>query len=129
MVVYYFVQLMCHPKQIMVLAIIMVLKRKIIQLYLVNLAINSFIVDSDVIQTLKIVAFKNQYTFYINDTIVWSNVTLKDYTHGSIGLRTYRNRATYYYASLINDTIMDDILPDHDDSNKNEDTFHSGCKI
>lgn len=61
---------------------------------------DSVAIEFDTIYDIKIEARRNLYSFYINDSLIWENVELNDYSLGSVGLRTYFQPATFSYFSI-----------------------------
>ena len=65
-------------------------------------------IDYGKIQTIKIEANKNIYNIFLNDIVVFSNITMNDYSSGSIGLQSINTQTTFYsvYLSRTVDSLV-----------------------
>ena len=65
-----------------------------------------YTIDYGITYKLTIISLgiENKYEFYIEDQLIFANVTLNDYIHGSIGLRTHYQPCSYSRVSLTHES-------------------------
>ena len=61
---------------------------------------NNVSLEFEITYTLKIDSNATLYTFYFDNIIVWSNISLNNYTLGGVGLKTQSQSTIYNYFSV-----------------------------